>query len=56
MLEAQFVVWALALAFARAGSMSAARMAMMAITTSSSIRVKAHLALPVQGLQVTLSA
>ena len=49
MLEAQFVVWALALAFARAGSMSAARMAMMAITTSSSIRVKAHLALPVQG-------
>jgi hypothetical protein len=42
MLEAQLIVWALALAFAKAGSSRAARMAMMAMTTSSSIRVKAE--------------
>jgi hypothetical protein len=35
------VCWALDLALARAGSSSAARMAMMAITTNNSIKVNA---------------
>src|ERR1039458_9053873 len=38
----QLILWAFALALASAGSNSAARMAIIAITTSSSIKVNAH--------------
>src|ERR1039458_10429959 len=40
MFEAHWTAWALALAFAKAGSKSAARIAIMAMTTRSSIKVK----------------
>src|ERR1035441_1420743 len=42
MLEAHWIRWALALALARAGNSKAARIPMMAITTSNSISVKAN--------------
>ena len=41
-LETQEMAWAFARALARAGSNMAARIAMMAMTTSSSINVKAN--------------
>jgi len=41
MLLRQVVAWALAFALANAGNSIAAKMAMMAMTTSSSIKVKA---------------
>ena len=49
MLLAQLIALAFALPLARAGSSNAARMAIIAMTTSSSIRVNAGLALPIQG-------
>src|SRR5665213_1173420 len=45
----QLVVWAFFFAAASAGRSIAAKMAMMAMTTSNSIRVKARLNLPAFG-------